>query len=239
MKQHRLLLPLLILLLMFVACRKEWLPTEEDMADYGWTLYQAERFKESNHWFSKALKEDENYKDGYNGMGWSEIKMSLFSSDPDYMNLPVFDTAIDHFEIGLQKDDNPRSLHNVDFDLFAGLTFLYSIRDTAGSDLYTDMAILYGDSLIKLINEQQYEQTWYFPHDTITDYLDIHITLAWAKFLKKQYTLSLEDHIRLLEDKCSPMFPTISPDFQTAEGIHELAARIDAMADYLYDNTCR
>ena len=83
MKQHRLLLPLLILLLMFVACRKEWLPTEEDMADYGWTLYQAQRFKESNHWFSKAVKEDENYKDGYNGMGWSEIKMSLLA----YLNL--------------------------------------------------------------------------------------------------------------------------------------------------------
>ena len=109
------------------------------------------------------------------------------------------------------------------------------IRDS----LYTDSTIFYGDSLIKLINEQQYEQTWYFPHDTITDYLDIHITLAWAKFLKKQYNVSLEDHVRFLEDKCNSLFPTISPDFQTAEGIHELAAIIDAMADYLYDNTCR
>jgi len=233
MKQHRLLLPLLILLLIFVACRREWLPTEEDFTDYGWTLYQDGRFKESNHWFQNAIDENMNYKDGYNGMGWSEQKMSLWNTEPN------LDNAIDHFKKGLKKDDNPRSLHNVDFDIFAGLTFLYSIRDIAGSTLYTDMAILYGDSLIKLINEQQYEQTWYFPHDTITDYLDIHITLAWAKFLKKEYNLSLEDHIRLLEDKCSPMFPTISPDFQTAEGIHELAARIDAMADYLYDNTCR
>ena len=234
MKQHRLLLPLLILLLMFVACRKEWLPTEEDMADYGWTLYEAERFKESNHWFSKAVKEDENYKDGYNGMGWSEIKMSLWNSDPDP---PILSTAIDHFKIGLKKDDNPRSLHNVDFDIFAGLTFLYSIRDTGSSTLYTDSTIFYGDSLIKLINEQQYEQTWYFPHDTITDYLDIHITLAWAKFLKKQYNVSLEDHVRLLEDKCGWL--TISPDFQTATGIHELAARIEELADHLYNNTCR
>ena len=236
MKQYRLLLPLLILLLMFVACRKEWLPTEQDMADYGWTLYQADRFKESNHWFLNAVKENENYKDGYNGMGWSEIKMSLWNSDPDP---PILSTAIDHFKIGLKKDDNPRSLHNVDFDIFAGLTFLYSIRDTGSSTLYTDSTIFYGDSLIKLINEQQYEQTWYFPHDTITDYLDIHITLAWAKFLKKQYNVSLEDHVRFLEDKCNSLFPTISPDFQTAEGIHELAARIDALADYLYDNTCR
>ena len=233
MKQHRLLLPLLILLLIFVACRREWLPTEEDFTDYGWTLYQDGRFKESNHWFQNAIDENMNYKDGYNGMGWSEQKMSLWNTEPN------LDNAIDHFKKGLKKDDNPRSLHNVDFDLFAGLTFLYSIRDTAGSDLYTDMAILYGDSLIKLINEQQYEQTWYFPHDTITDYLDIHITLAWAKFLKKQYNVSLEDHVRFLEDKCNSLFPTISPDFQTAEGIHELAARIDAMADYLYDNTCR
>ena len=234
MKQHRLLLPLLILLLMFVACRKEWLPTEEDMADYGWTLYQAQRFKESNHWFSKAVKEDENYKDGYNGMGWSEIKMSLWNSDPDP---PILSTAIDHFKIGLKKDDNPRSLHNVDFDIFAGLTFLYSIRDVGNSTLYTDSTIFYGDSLIKLINEQQYEQTWYFPHDTTTDYLDIHVTLAMAKFLKKQYSESLVDHVRLLEDICG--WPTISPDVKTPEGIHELAARIDSLAGHLYDQTCR
>ena len=231
MKQHRLLLPLLILLLIFVACRREWLPTEEDYTDYGWTLYQDGRFKESNHWFQNAIDENMNYKDGYNGMGWSEQKMSLWNTEPN------LDNAIDHFKKGLKKDDNPRSLHNVDFDLFAGLTFSYSIKDPAGSTYYTDSTIFYGDSLINLINEEQYEQTWYFPHDTTTDYLDIHVTLAWAKFLKKQYNVSLEDHVRLLEDKCG--WPTISPDFQTATGIHELAARIEELADHLYNNTCR
>ena len=231
MKQHRLLLPLLILLLIFVACRREWLPTEEDFTDYGWTLYQAGQFKESNHWFQNAIDENMNYKDGYNGMGWSEQKMSLWNTEPN------LDNAIDHFKKGLKKDDNPRSLHNVDFDLFAGLTFSYSIKDPAGTTYYTDSTIFYGDSLIKLINEEQYEQTWYFPHDTTTDYLDIHVTLAWAKFLKKQYNVSLEDHVRLLEDKCGWL--TISPDFQTATGIHELAARIEELADHLYNNTCR
>tara|TARA_B100000953_G_scaffold240977_1_gene202650 strand:+ start:397 stop:1092 length:696 start_codon:yes stop_codon:yes gene_type:complete len=231
MKQHRLLLPLLILLLIFVACRREWLPTEEDFTDYGWTLYQDGRFKESNHWFQNAIDENMNYKDGYNGMGWSEQKMSLWNTEPN------LDNAIDHFKKGLKKDDNPRSLHNVDFDLFAGLTFSYSIKDPAGTTYYTDSTIFYGDSLIKLINEEQYEQTWYFPHDTTTDYLDIHVTLAWAKFLKKQYNVSLEDHVRLLEDKCGWL--TISPDFQTATGIHELAARIEELADHLYNNTCR
>jgi len=231
MKQHRLLLPLLILLLIFVACRREWLPTEEDFTDYGWTLYQDGRFKESNHWFQNAIDENMNYKDGYNGMGWSEQKMSLWNTEPN------LDNAIDHFKKGLKKDDNPRSLHNVDFDLFAGLTFSYSIKDPAGTTYYTDSTIFYGDSLIKLINEEQYEQTWYFPHDTTTDYLDIHVTLAWAKFLKKQYNVSLEEHVRLLEDKCG--WPTISPDFQTATGIHELAARIEELADHLCNNTCR
>ena len=231
MKQHRLLLPLLILLLIFVACRREWLPTEEDFTDYGWTLYQDGRFKESNHWFQNAIDENMNYKDGYNGMGWSEQKMSLWNTEPN------LDNAIDHFKKGLKKDDNPRSLHNVDFDLFAGLTFSYSIKDPAGTTYYTDSTIFYGDLLIKLINEEQYEQTWYFPHDTTTDYLDIHVTLAWAKFLKKQYNVSLEEHVRLLEDKCG--WPTISPDFQTATGIHELAARIEELADHLYNNTCR
>ena len=102
MKQHRLLLPLLILLLIFVACRREWLPTEEDFTNYGWTLYQTGRFKESNHWFQNAIDENMNYKDGYNGMGWSEQKMSLWNTEPN------LDNAIDHFKKGLKKDDNPR-----------------------------------------------------------------------------------------------------------------------------------
>ena len=231
MKQHRLLLPLLILLLIFVACRREWLATDEDYTGYGWTLYQDGRYKESNFWFQNAIDENKNYKDGYNGMGWSETKMSVDNTEP------YLDNAIKHFRIGLQKDPNPRSLHNVDFDLFAGLTFLYSIKDPAGETIYIDSTLFYGDSLIKLINQQQFEQTWYFPHDTTTDYLDIHVTLAWAKFLKKQYNISLENHVRILEEKCG--WESISPDFQTATGIHELADRIDSLAYYLYYETCR
>ena len=164
-------------------------------------------------------------------MGWSDTKMSVDNTEP------YLDNAIKHFRIGLQKDPNPRSLHNVDFDLFAGLTFLYSIKDPAGETIYIDSTLFYGDSLIKLINQQQYEQTWYFPHDTTTDYLDIHVTLAWAKFLKKQYNISLENHVRILEEKCG--WESISPDFQTATGIHELADRIDSLAYYLYYETCR
>ena len=110
MKQHRLLLPLLILLLIFVACRREWLATDEDYTGYGWTLYQDGRYKESNFWFQNAIDENKNYKDGYNGMGWSETKMSVDNTEP------YLDNAIKHFRIGLQKDPNPRSLHNVDFD---------------------------------------------------------------------------------------------------------------------------
>ena len=40
MKHSRLLLSIFILLLIFVACRKQWNATEEDMANYGWFLYE-------------------------------------------------------------------------------------------------------------------------------------------------------------------------------------------------------
>ena len=40
-------------MLIFAACRKQWNATEEDMANYGWILYEQNNFVEIEHQLNK------------------------------------------------------------------------------------------------------------------------------------------------------------------------------------------
>ena len=51
-------------------CRQPVIPTEEDLADYGWTLYETGKYQEAREWFYDAVAKDSSYADGYNGIGW-------------------------------------------------------------------------------------------------------------------------------------------------------------------------
>ena len=47
--------------------------TAEDMAEYGWVLFETKEYLPSNAWFLRMLSVQDNkdWKDGYNGLGWS------------------------------------------------------------------------------------------------------------------------------------------------------------------------
>ena len=89
-------------MLIFAACRKEWTATEEDMTNYGWTLFEQasldlssntaqEDFKDVLEWFEDATKKDTSYQDGYNGMGWTYAKLSMFELPGDDLDDLVVD----------------------------------------------------------------------------------------------------------------------------------------------------
>ena len=84
------------------------------MANYGWILYEQGDYVGSYEWFSNSVQEDESYQDGYNGLGWSFGKLV----DPD--------SAVQAFDVGLTKQQNPRMLDIVAHDILAGLTFAHS-----------------------------------------------------------------------------------------------------------------
>ena len=75
MSYNKLFISITVLMLIFAACRKQWNATEEDMANYGWTLYEQGDYLGSYEWFSNSVLEDMNYQDGYNGLGWSFGKL--------------------------------------------------------------------------------------------------------------------------------------------------------------------
>ena len=172
-------------MLIFAACRKQWNATEEDMSNYGWTLFelageQAD-YEEVLFWFLNATMEDTNYQDGYNGLGWTYGKLSSFISI-EGKDVELED-AVKQFLKGEGKTQNPRIDHSVRHDIRAGLTFAYSgLKEDS-------MAIIYGDLLISELEDDR--ETWAFPHEPVdskgnypTDYLDVHITLALAKFVR-------------------------------------------------------
>ena len=214
MNCNRLLLGITMVMLIFAACRKQWNATEEDMANYGWILYEQEDYVGSYEWFSNSVREDENYQDGYNGLGWSFGKLV----DPD--------SAVQAFDVGLTKPQNPRMLDIVAHDILAGLTFAHSALKQDSS------AVAYGDSLIWLLEQQKEDKTWTFPHDSTTNYLDVHVTLALSYFVLSDFTESLE-HVRAIKTALNPASPPYVVDTNTVRGRRQLAAEIEYLQNYL------
>ena len=216
MKHSRLLLSIFILLLIFVACRKQWNATDEDMANYGWILYEQGEYLDSHEWFSNSIQENKDYQDGYNGLGWTFGKMV------------EMDSAVQTFDIGLTKPQNPRMLDIVAHDILAGLTFAHSALKHDSSVVH------YGDSLIWLIKQKIGEKTWIFPHDSTTNYLDVHVTLALSYYALSDFAESL-GHVQSIKTALNPASPPYVVNTTTITGRDQLAAEIEYLQNYLQD----
>jgi len=214
MKHSRLLLSIFILLLIFAACRKQWNPTEEDMANYGVSLYEQGEYLDSYEWFSNSIQEDLDYQDGYNGLGWT------------FGKLVELDSAVQVFDIGLTKPQNPRMLDIVAHDILAGLTFAHSALKHDSSVVH------YGDSLIWLIKQKIGEKTWIFPHDSTTNYLDVHVTLAMSYYALSDFAESL-GHVQSIKTALNPASPPYVVNTTTIVGRDQLAAEIEYLQNYL------
>ena len=201
-------------MIIFAACRKQWGATDEDMANYGWTLYEQGEYIDSYEWFSNSIQENKDYQDGYNGLGWTFGKMV----EPD--------SAVQVFDIGLTKPQNPRMLDIVAHDILAGLTFAHSALKHDSSVVH------YGDSLIWLIEQNDGEKTWVFPHDSTTNYLDVHVTLALSYYALSDFTESLE-HVQAIKMALNPASPPWLVNTNTIVGRNQLAAEIERLQDEL------
>ena len=74
-------------MLLVMNCRAPVKPTEEDLADYGWVIYEEGDYEEAREWFKDALKKDPIYADGYNGMGWCFGKLHQADSAVHYFTI--------------------------------------------------------------------------------------------------------------------------------------------------------
>ena len=136
------------------------------------------------------------------------------------------DSAVQAFEIGLRKPQNPRILDIVAHDILAGLTFAHSALKHHSSVVH------YGDSLIWLIKQKIGEKTWIFPHDSTTNYLDVHVTLALSYYALSDFAESL-GHVQAIYAVLEPTSPPYVVNTSTIVGRNQLAAEIENLQFYL------
>ena len=198
-------------------CRQPVIPTEEDLAGYGWTLYEQGEYQEAREWFYDAVDKDSSFADGYNGIGWC------------FGKLRQADSAAVYFHISQTKPFDPYDTPDLDLDLYAGLTFAYS-----------GMHI---DSLVRtyaayVLVERPELGPWYFSHDNKINHLDIRLELALADF-NMGYFVSCRDNLQsIYNDTYYQSFPSNNPkaltmNVETVLGRAELAQILQTMQQAL------
>ena len=211
MSKTTLLFIMAIGLITVDACRKKFYATAEDMAEYGWELFETKEYLPSNAWFLNAVSEDSDWKDGYNGLGWT------------YAKLMVIDSSISHFTTGLTKKQHQWNPTDVQSEILAGLTFA---NHALGKDV---KAIQYGsaflDSTVKPLTSG-----WTFTHDSLLNYLDVRITLAASYFAVGKFDSTILQVTVILDSLNSGELPVTDTSLL---GRKAMAKQIMTLQDYL------
>ena len=216
-KHTTVVLGSLSLLIILFNCRQPVIPTEEDLAGYGWTLYEIGEYQEAREWFYDAVDKDSSYADGYNGIGWC------------FGKLRQADSAAVYFHVSQTKPFDPYDTPDLDLDLYAGLTFSYS-----------GMHI---DSLVRtyaayVLVERPELGPWYFSHDNKINHLDIRLELALADF-NMGYFVSCRNNLQsIYNDTYYQSFPSNNPqaltmNVETVSGRAELAQILQSLQQTL------
>ena len=216
-KHTTLVLGSLIFLILSFNCRQPVIPTEEDLAGYGWTLYETGEYQEAREWFYDAVDKDSSYADGFNGIGWC------------FGKLRQADSAAVYFLISQTKPFDPYDTPDLDLDLYAGLTFSYSG--------------IHIDSLVRtyatyVLVDRPELGPWYFSHDNKINHLDIRLELALANF-NMGYFVSCRDNLQsIYNDTYYQSFPSNNPqaltmNVETVSGRAELAQILQSLQQTL------
>ncbi|MFQ6674138.1 MAG: hypothetical protein ACE5GH_05060 [Fidelibacterota bacterium] len=219
---------LIVLLMPLLAwhCRKQLQPTEVDLAEYGWVLYDEGQFRSANEWFVEAVFEDSTYTDGFNGLGWT------------YGKIGEIDSSLTNFQRGrtLAFQDTTRQdsilllsvpPHDVPKETTAGLTFAYHAKNNHVN------AVIYGNSLLSMTGDSSYAASqgsprWTFSRDETVNSKHIIWTLASSQFALGNFEKSLAHVHQLMSDPS-----TFTPKVNTVEGRRELAEKIEFLRDNL------
>ncbi len=221
-KKYAIILFVLGWVLTIGSCRKQYEATEQDMANYGWFLFEKAAinsdYTNSKNWFLESINEDTTYMDGYNGLGWS------------FGKLTELDSSIYYFEKGLRFTPSIYDTTNIRQQVWAGLCFAYNAY---GNDA---LSIQFGDSLIVDLSSGLTTRSWIFNHNNINsknkiDHLDVRVTLAASNFAVSEFSNSVL-HIQTILDGLNNS-GTFEPDVNTVQGRAELALWIDSLQTIL------
>ena len=216
LKQYKLIF-FYSFILFSMNCRQPVIPTEEDLANYGWTLYESGKYQEAREWFYNAVAKDSSYADGYNGIGWC------------FGKLRRADSAAVYFHISQTKPFDSYDTPDLDLDLYAGLTFAYS-----------GMHI---DSLVReyatyVLVERPILGPWKFSHDFKINHLDVRLELALADFNMGYFTSCRDNLQSIYNDSSYQSYPqntveSLTMNVETLSGRAELAQLLQSLQQTL------
>jgi len=205
-KKHILIFGFCLSILLIPACRDAIIPSETDLVDYGWVLYEEADYVGANKWFKDGFEKDSSYMDAYNGLGWSFGKLGLA------------DSAIIYFELGKKLTWDDTKTPDLDMQFFAGLTF-------ANSAVANDtLARSYGEQFFGVQNLVD-QEPWAFSHNALTNHLDVRLTLATTYFSLSFLDLCITEVRQIHSDL--GMTKTFEPNLYTVQGRDELVKELE------------
>lgn len=224
----RVVILFVLLPLMIWQCRKVAQPTEVDMSEYGWILYEEGKqnpvkYVQSNEWFINAVFEDTTYKDGYNGQGWTygkigeiDSSISIFARGREYALSDTTDR-----DLNLLLSDPP---HDPVKECTAGLSLAYH----ASGDY--QRAVNFGLEMLTIVGDSSYAVTkgspkWVFSRDISINSKHIIWTIASSYFATGEFKLSLKYTQRLMSIPSDLTFA--NPDAPTVEELRLLVEKIE------------
>ncbi|MDP6169515.1 MAG: hypothetical protein QF780_05880 [Candidatus Marinimicrobia bacterium] len=161
-KQYVAISILTILVVFIFGCRGEVIPTDSDMSNYGWSMYESGEYVDALDWFTTAIKEDSSHSDAYNGVGWT------------MGHLRQADSSVYYFQKYLTRDST--SFKDM-LDFYAGLSFAYNaIGDDGNTRLYAQ-TYFFGNQ-----NSEIGDPDWCFCHKTDINQLDVRLVLAISEY---------------------------------------------------------
>ena len=202
------------------SCRKKYFATAEDMAEYGWDLYTSKDYINSNKWFNDAIENDTEWKDAYNGLGWSYAQLAGATAQH-----VLLDSGINNFITGLTKPKDEWNATDVQAEILAGLTFAYHAKGNDSKVLQYGSVFL--DSTAKPLTPG-----WIFSHDSdsLLNYLDVRIILASSYFAKGKFDSTIIQ-VKVIVD--STKYPNPAITDTSLLGRKKMAEQIKDIQEYL------
>ena len=213
-----------VLAILFIeGCRKDFNATAEHKASYGWEMYETSDYLKSKEWFTNSVLTNEEWKDGYNGLGWSYAKLlELDSLDTENIG------AIRTFHKGLLQPKDPWNSTDIHLELLAGLAFAYHAKGKSSEVVKFGSALI--DSTLIGINPSRWH-SWAFSHDSTLNYLDLRITMASSYFALAKFD-STNKHLKVVLDSLGSSNLLIS-DYSTLLGRQKVAQQLDSLQKVL------
>jgi tetratricopeptide (TPR) repeat protein len=180
-KLHTPLGSMLLLALIMIGCRERIEPETPDYVEYGWELMAEEDYRGAIAQFEEGVDIEDDYADGWNGLGWA------------YAKLGVPDTSVTNFAEGVSLADTSV----VGTEILAGRSFArLALGQFSGA---------VSDGKNALVRAP----TWTFRRDPLIDYEHVELSVATGFYGLGEFDSSLV-WVRKLDNEFTANVSTIT-----------------------------